>query len=254
MQGGHLVNPRLEHREPLYLQLVRHFQDKIESGAWADGHRLPPVREVASEFDVGTTTASKALRHLQAGGFVTTTNQGTFVSWGNTSTYTPRNRLRAMRGKAGRIYPPSERAEIVSAEVVRAPDRVAEAMLLDLGAEVIRRERVTLHADQPVTYSISWLPGELAEQVPALVSTDRIPGGTVKAVEAATGRKVTHDTYRECARRATPTEATRLQVQAGDPVLAGENVWFNLTEGADGEVLEFGEYVVPEGRWVTIAD
>lgn len=243
------MNPKLDRPDPPYLQLVSYYREQIKSGALKDGQRLPAVREVAEEWDLAFTTAAKALRQLAAEGLVTTSNKGTFVFWGESNTYTPRERLAAMR-RSGRIYPASERAAIISAAVVDAPADIAEKMLIEPGVPVIRRERVTLHGDTPVTYSVSWMPGELAEQVPALVATDRIPGGTVGAVEAATGRRVSRDTYRECARRATAKEASHLGVSEGDPVLCGENVWYDR----NGAVLEFGGYIIPQGRWVTVAD
>jgi DNA-binding GntR family transcriptional regulator len=246
------VNSRLddlERPDPPYLQLVQRFRDQIKAGTYKDGQRLPPVRDIAKQFNVAHTTAAKAMRQLGAEGLVVSTSQGTFVAWGRTSTFTPRDRLNAM-SRSGRIYPPSERAVIISAEVVPAPDHVAEAMLIPPGTPVVRRERVTMHDGTPVTHSISWLPGELAETVPALLDTGRNLGGTVTAITEATGRAVTHDTYRECARRATAHEARLLEIAEGDPVLAGQNTWYE----SPASVLEFGEYVIPQGRWVTVAD
>lgn len=243
------MNPQVERFKPPYQQIVDRYRDQIKDGELPDGTRLPPVRQIAEEAGVAFTTAAKAVRVLAAEGLVSISNQGTVVSFAERSTLTPRDRLAAM-GRTGRIYPHSERSEVVSAELVEAPDYVAEAMGKEAGTRVVRRERVTFHEDTAVTHSISWMPGELAELVPELLSTERIPGGTVGAVRERTGRLVVRDTYRECARRATDVEAERLGVQAGDPVLYGQNAWYDR----DGRVLEFGEYVIPEGRWVTVAD
>jgi DNA-binding GntR family transcriptional regulator len=245
------VNPRVERPRPPYLQIVEHYRQRIKNGDLADGDRMPTVREIADEADVAFTTAARAMRVLAAEGLVATSTQGTRVAFAETSTFTPRDRLNAMR-RSGRIYPPSERADILAAELVPPPPHVAEAMAGEDGPPetVVRRVRVTYHSDRPVTVSTSWMPGDLAGPVPELVSTARIPGGTVGAVFERTGRAVVRDTYRECARRATHREADLLGVTTGDPVLHGQNTWYDN----DGAVLEFGEYVIPEGRWVTVED
>ena len=243
--------PRVERPDPPYLQIVKHYRQMIKDGELVEGARLPSGRELAEGWGVANTTVFKAMRRLQAEGLVRLSNQGTVVTFGETSTYTPRDRLRAMR-RSGRIYPPSDRTAVVSAEVMPAPAPVADAMGIEAGDLVVRRERITYHGDKPVTLSVSWLPGELAEAASALLSTERLPGGTITVIREATGREVARDTYRECARLATPAEVTALGLPEGEPhaVLTGENTWYEQ----DGAVLEFGEYVIPSGLWVIVED
>lgn len=236
-------------RDPLYQQLVQHFRDRIQGGEIAEGVHLPNVRALAEELGVSRTTISKALQQLAAEGLVRTGPRGTAVSWSETNAYTPRDRLRSI-GRAGRIYPVGDHAVIVAASVISAPAPIAAAMLIRLGTAVIRRERVTFHGDVPITRSTSWMPGDLLEAVPELATRERIHGGTVGLIAERTGRTVVRDTYREQARRADATDAVRLGVDEGDPVLFGENTWYE----ADGVVLEFGQSVIPEGRWVVVAD
>lgn len=244
------MHPKLERPDPPYMQLVKHYREAITSGALTSGQRLPATRTMAEEWDVAYTTVAKALRQLQSEGLVHTSNQGIYVSWHETSTYSPRDRLRASRN-TGRLYPVSERSKIVAAEIVTAPEHVIQAMNIDDNAQVIRRARVNLHGDTPVTYSISWLPEELINAVPELTTLERLPGGTIGRIAEATGRQILSDRYRECARRANEDEAKHLHVSTGDPVLAGQNWWYEDTE--EQNVLEFGEYAIPEGRWITVS-
>lgn len=247
------MHPKLERPDPPYLQLVKHYRESITSGALKAGARLPASRTMADEWGVAYTTVAKALRQLQSEGLVRTSNQGVFVSWHETSTYSPRDRLRASR-TTGRLYPVSERSRITAADLVTPPPHVADAMNIDSegNQQVIRRARVNFHGDTPVTYSVSWLPGNLIDDVPELTTIERLPGGTIGRIAERTGRRVLRDCYRECARRATEEEATHLAVQTGDPVLAGQNWWFEDAE--EQSVLEFGEYVIPEGRWITVGN
>jgi DNA-binding GntR family transcriptional regulator len=84
----------------------------------------------------------------------------------------PRDRLMFARER-GTIYRTQHgHARIVSAELVPLPPLVAAVMsdIEDAGKLVIRRERVTYEDDRPVQLSVSWMPAELAEAVPALLA------------------------------------------------------------------------------------
>ncbi|WP_433527771.1 GntR family transcriptional regulator (plasmid) [Nocardia pseudovaccinii] len=232
------------------MQLVNHYRDVIAAGDLRDGERLPTVREISEQWKVAYTTAAKALRQLAADGLVSTSKQGTIVTFMENNTFSPADRLRSV-GRGRRIYPHGA-SKIISAALVDAPQHVADALDVEPGEQVIRRERVTMHGDVPVTWSVTWMPGDLAEQVPELLSPAPIPGGggTIGLVKEKTGRfpKAGLDSYRECATRATALVAERLGIAEGDPVLVGENTW----PEESGVVLEFGEYAIPENQWVYV--
>ncbi|MGW5388192.1 GntR family transcriptional regulator [Nocardia sp. NPDC003963] len=242
------MHPQIQRPAPVWRQLVDFYRDQITEGAMTNGDRLPPVREIADSWGVAHTTVAKALRQLAAEHLITTSNQGSVVTWGEEHTFSPRGRLRAM--KAARHYAGGP-SRIVGSELVSAPDHVAEAMGIEPGTSVIRRERVTKSIDETtdVERSITWLPGSLAEEIPELLSTERLPGGTVAVIEARTERSVESDTYRERAVYADPETAAALGVPEGSPVLHGQNWW----REQDGSVLEFGEFYIREGQWLVVS-
>lgn len=55
---------------PIYLQLMENIQQKIISGEYAPGERLPSVRELAAEAAVNPNTMQKALSELERAGLV----------------------------------------------------------------------------------------------------------------------------------------------------------------------------------------
>ncbi|MGY2025924.1 MULTISPECIES: GntR family transcriptional regulator [Nocardia] len=233
------------------MQLVAHYRDAITAGDLREGERMPSVREIADQWKVAYTTAAKAMRQLAADGLVSTSKQGTIVAFMEGSTYSPADRLRSVH--RGRVIYPHGASRIISAELVPAPQHVADAMGIETGDQVVRRERVTMHGEVPVTWSVTWMPGELTEQVPELLDLAPIPGGqgTIGLVKERTGRfpKVGLDSYRQCAAPATALIAERLGIAEGDPVLIGENRWPEET----GVVLEFGEFAIPANQWVTVS-
>src|SRR3954453_18277995 len=83
--------------EGLSQRLARQFRQKIETGEWAVGKRLPTTRALAAELGVSINTIQNAFRQLEAhnlverrprlGGFVKARPaQQTFAGGGNTTT------------------------------------------------------------------------------------------------------------------------------------------------------------------------
>lgn len=67
--------------EPSYRRIVRVLEDRIQSGEYPPGHRLPPERELCEIFGVSRITARQALSELaQRRLVVRHQGQGTFVS------------------------------------------------------------------------------------------------------------------------------------------------------------------------------
>lgn len=73
--------PELRPQEPLYRQIVAHFQERIRCGDLAPGDAIPPTFELARQFKVANQTAQNALRELSRRGLITRRpRKGSFVS------------------------------------------------------------------------------------------------------------------------------------------------------------------------------
>jgi DNA-binding GntR family transcriptional regulator len=239
--------PDVQRLEPPYLQIVEDIRRRIRSGQLRDGELIPSVRQLAKDWKVSPPTAAKAVMTLRAEGLVQgRPGVGTVVCAGTTTHHPGGERLRAVRA-TGRIYPPGEHAVIKSAELVAAPPEIADALGLEPGAMVIRRHRVTFREDVPISASVTWLDGRLAEVAPRLLSTERIIAGTIGYIAQATGREVVRGTDQDSARAATEQDADDLGVPVGSPVACGRNWWYD----ANGVVVEYGERVSVPGRWST---
>jgi len=143
----------------------------------------------------------------------------------------------------GRIYPEGHYARIVAAELVDAPDWVADSLGISAGP-VIRRQRTTYDAGgKPLSVSVSWFDGSLADVAPLLLQRERILEGTARYIENCTGRaRSRREKILLRAGAATEEEAHQLQVPQGSPVLRGRN-WYWDTEG---DVIEYGESAAGE--------
>lgn len=219
-----------------YAQIAQEIRDLIHSGRLRPGDMVPSARDLAARHGVSRATADKALAALRSEGLVVPrVGIGTVVADMPPTTQTGRDRFRRML-TTGRATRAGERSEIVSAAVVEAPADVAEELQLQAGASVVRRERRFIDADGIVALSTSWLPGQLADAVPALLQTDRIPGGTVGAIREATGRQPATAVDTFIARLATDEEARVLGLEQPAAVLVSR---VRLLD-EDGAPLEYG--------------
>lgn len=242
------MSPKVERTLPPYLQITRHYRDLIRRGELRDGDRLPSARQLVDQWGVAHATAAKVLATLRAEGLVQTTSGGaggTVVAVRDVG-QSPRDRIMAGR-RWGRIYPKDEYARITAAELVDAPERIAVALGVKPGTSVVRRHRVVYRHDTPVSASTSWYAGELADAAPDLLVAERIQQGTPGYIEQQTGRVARRGRDEFTATLVDADIAADLGVAEGTPVLIGRN-WFR---DAQGDVIEYGEYVSRPERWQT---
>jgi DNA-binding GntR family transcriptional regulator len=241
------MSPKIDRSDPPYAQVVRHIRDQILSGELRDGDTVPSVRKIADEWGISQATATKVHAALRSEGLVkAVTGIGTVVNASKSLKHGPKDRFQSIR-QTGRIYPKNERAEIKSAMVVAASEQVSDALGVEQGSSVIRRHRVAINDDtnSPVSASISWFKGELADQAPELLATDRLRQGTPRYIEEMTGQVAAKGQDQVAASEATEQDAQDLGVATGSPVLRGRN-WLYDTEG---NIIEYGEYVTVPERW-----
>jgi DNA-binding GntR family transcriptional regulator len=228
--------PKIDRPEPPYLQVVRLLRDQITSGQLAEGDTVPSARQIAAAYDIAHATAAKVLSTLRAEGLVLgVPGRGTIVRALHRSA---RDRSTSVL-RTGRIYPEGHYAKILVVELVPASETVADALGLRPGDQVIRRQRTTFEGnDRPLSMSVSWFDGALAEVAPLLMQKERILQGTFKYVEERTGRiRSDHEKLIISAGAATELEAVQLGVEIGSPIQRGRNFFWDT----EGVVIEYGE-------------
>lgn len=237
--------PEFKEAPPKYVQIADHVRSLITSGELALGSEVSSERELAAMWGVARPTATKALDVLRREGLIGSgPGRGTFVI--GPSTFNHRADERYTRSdETGKIYPANERAEILSAELVEAPDHVADLLGVDRQTSLLRRVRRTLRDDKPIETSASWFPPDVSGVAPRLAELERILGGTVAYVEQQTGRRRWLARDRMSARASTEAEAELLEVEHGSPVLATRH----LVLDRDSKPLELAEAVAPADAW-----
>lgn len=152
-------------RRPLPLQVREAILAQIRSEGLRPGDRLPSEADLAVRFDVGRTTAREALKLLEQDGIVDVRHgSGRFVSQMATLER-PVTQLESVTELMGTLgYSVVNR--IVS--VTERPASAEEAACLGLasGESVIRLERVRLHGEEPLIYSVDVFARSLLDEGP----------------------------------------------------------------------------------------
>jgi len=64
----------------MYVQVAEHIAARIEAGELAGGQRMPPERDVATEYGVAYNTIRKSMEILRKQGLIVTMHgRGTYV-------------------------------------------------------------------------------------------------------------------------------------------------------------------------------
>lgn len=232
--------PRIERRDPPFVQISDYFRDQIHNGALRPGDRLPSISEIARQWGVAGATAAKAITRLQVERAVSSGPQGTFVSADERISRTPGERIRAAR--PARPGPGAgEQIRVTAAEIVTAPDYVASLLQVAPASEVIRREEITTRRGRPRMLAVDWIPAANVMEGAELLAPEPLEGGPEHVITSITGRHITHaQDYLESRGLLDAREASALKAPIGSPCLAGTHVWSD----AEGPLL-YGEWVLP---------
>ena len=67
--------------QPLYQRIKDHILERISSGAWAPGHKIPSENQLVADFGISRMTVNRAIRELANDGFLSrVAGVGTFVA------------------------------------------------------------------------------------------------------------------------------------------------------------------------------
>jgi GntR family transcriptional regulator len=143
---------------PMYHQLKELVSEKIESGEWSPGYRLPTEAELSREFGVSRITVRHAMQLLQNQGMLERKQgRGTFVAQPKfahnlMSMYQDGMNV-AQMGRQPQI-------EVVSLELKSPPASVAARLNLPVSDQVYDMKRLLLGDGEPLMLIHSWLPAE----------------------------------------------------------------------------------------------
>ncbi|MFD7595717.1 GntR family transcriptional regulator [Kitasatospora sp. NPDC059812] len=222
--------PTPRNNGPLYLQFARAIQERIDTGEYPPGSRLPSEPELCGQFGANRLTVRQAIAELdRAGAIEIRRGVGTFVrrpvvratidvdpnsarlDVGSQSVPVP---VRDLKGT-------EERAVEVSVGSDTAPDRQAAEHLRLPTSALTRIDTVIVISAQPWAVNSYWVATHL---LPTGFAESTESRNTTVAVAEAIGIELEYDWRSFSAIAADIADAQRLDVAAGSPLLLREGV------------------------------
>jgi GntR family transcriptional regulator len=204
---------------PMYYQVAQQLEHAIETGELAAGTRLDGELALANQLGVSRPTLRRAIEYLVERGYLVRRRAV------GTQVVHPKVRRPVELSSlyddltASRKDP---RTKVLSLETVPATDRVAHALGLEDGVEVLAMERLRYADGQPLAVMRNWLPVGLVD-----LDAERLEQAGLYQLMRAAGINLHLASQTIGARAASGAEARLLQAAKGEPLLTMERTTYS---------------------------
>lgn len=219
---------------PLYYQLKVHILDRIASGAWKPGERIPSESEIGAEFNISRTTTRQAIGELVNDRVLNRRHGvGTFVAL-------PRieKRITKLTGftqdMRARGLKPSSR--VLEQAVIEATAMTIKRLVIPADERIILIKRLRLADDEPMGIDIVSFP---YSRFSGLLEEDLAGNSLYDLLQT---RYNTIPTRSEMALSATaclPEYARYLEIPRASPVLQIERTTFDQNDRPFEQVMAY---------------
>lgn len=242
--------------QPEYLRIAADLRERITSGEYAPGARLPTLPELCDQYGVSETTVRNALGLLRSEGLIESrARAGTIVRERPPVHRMPANRYRNRPGDRGTAFTRdqgitwSEYRLDKRFEPIDADAELAALFECDVGERLLARHFVFYDNDQPTQMSTSYVRWSDVRGTPvADPINEPWPGGTRAQLESL---GITVARVLESFTAVMPTDGERetLRLGAGVPVLR----YTRRHVADDGRIVEVAHPIVRRGD-TTVVD
>ncbi len=217
---------------PLYYQLAEAIEDRIASGEWQPGDRLPPERDLAAQAGISRMTARQALTWLAERGAIEIRHGiGTFVAQPKL-TSDPLHLLgftEQMMATGGDVT-----STVLAQEVLPAPRPVARALDLHPATGVVRIMRLRSLNGSPVLLETSYFPHA---RFAGIEHEDLSHASLYTLLQVEYGVHLTHAQQSVEAVGSNAFESSLFGIEHGSPMLLLEGVAAD-SDGTPGEYFK----------------
>ncbi|MEJ1202873.1 MULTISPECIES: GntR family transcriptional regulator [unclassified Streptomyces] len=228
-----------------YEEVAAELRSRIRGGEYEVGGTLPRYEDLTAVYGVGRGVISAALAVLEREGLVRPIKRRGIVvlDWRIGRRRIARGQLVTRNPHTGYVFPAASRPDerwVLHGRPFRerlpAPDRVAELMGIEAGAETLRRRRVTSPAGEPPFQVVdTWLSEQAVRDAPQIADASTGPGGYLDRLEEAGHGPIS---WTEFIRTRMPSreEAQLLEISEEMPVLETAIVGKSAKDGSTIEV------------------
>ncbi len=208
-------------RIPLYYQLENLLREKIISGAFAPGDRLPTESELIQQYKVSRITVRQALAALAEEGLIERRQgKGTFVAERRTRRRTFEGTIH-LTGSLDELIEMGLDTEVKLLEMnrVEADRHEAELLQIEPGEPVYRLKRLRYREGKPASLIIGYLPAEIGAR---FTREELSSGALLQKLETKFGLRLRDAKQQITAELADPYVANLLETRVGAPLLSIE--------------------------------
>ena len=208
-------------RIPLYYQLENVLREKITSGAFESGEKMPTEIELIEEYGVSRITVRQALQALSDDGLIERKQgRGTLVS----------GRKSRKKRFTGTIHLTGSLDELIEMGMdtpvkvlemnrVEADLNEAESLEIKIGTPIYRLKRLRLNEGKPFGLIVNYLPEEIGSN---LTMAELSSGALLHTMETKLGLNLDNAIQQIHAELADPYVAKLLDVRVGTALLSIE--------------------------------
>ncbi|MCG3161531.1 MAG: HTH-type transcriptional repressor YvoA [Acidobacteria bacterium] len=208
-------------RIPLYYQLENLLREKILSGAFGAGDRLPTESDLIRDYGVSRITVRQALAALAEEGLIERRQgRGTFAAE-RRAQRRPFESAIHFTGSLDELIDMALDTPIRVLETTRieADQREAELLGLQAGEPVYRFKRLRLREDNPFSLIVNYLPAEIGARI---TDEELSSSSLLRLLETKLGAPLHSAKQQIMADLADPHVAGLLDVRVGAPLLSIE--------------------------------
>jgi GntR family transcriptional regulator len=214
---------------PIYVQIREALREDITGGGLKRGEKLPAEHELADRFGVSRMTIRESIEDLVDEGLLYRRHGvGTFVAYPHLQR--DHTRLTSFFDKAG-DEGIKVRAKLLKLEVIPAKPKVAEALDVPEGTQVIRVKTLRYADGVPITVHDAHIPHELF----ASILSENFEVQHLWTLFEKCGYRVRRAVQRLEAREADKKVAQLMKIKQGAPILFKERTVY----AEDGTPVEF---------------
>jgi GntR family transcriptional regulator len=216
---------------PYYVQLLEILREKISSGEWKAGDKLPSEPELCDIYGVSRTVVRQSLQELEYDGLISRRKGvGTFVA-------EPKIDESLIQKLTGFYQDMTSRGHLLSTQVLRnevtdASQKVSDYLQIAPGDPVFCIERLRFVNNEPIVLVTTYLPQALCA---GLERFDLSSRSLYDILENELGLELSHGRRVIEAVPANEREALLLQVEERDPMVLLNSV----TYLKDGTPIEY---------------
>ncbi|MFF3951548.1 GntR family transcriptional regulator [Streptomyces sp. NPDC001902] len=212
---------------PRYVEIADEIVLQIRQGVLKPGDTVPSESELMDRYGVSGGTIRRAMTEVRASGLVETRHgKGSTVKDRPPVRHRSSDRFRRSLRRGGKAAYLAEseqsgaeaKVSVLYIGPVEAPEDIAERLGVETGAKVLARRRLYFRNGTPVETATSYLPWDVAKDIPELFAENPGGGGIYARLEDH-GHEFAEYVETLQARPASKAESSELALSPGAPVI-----------------------------------